>query len=153
MVQQYNNPFVTDTFNYPREQRVYYERYTRSQNDNGPIDEVPFERYVDLWFAGLALAAKRGLTPIEDAKDIVRSTNGAIFNSDPWRIQMIMLIAIAFEGDVEVVRQPRRMLSIANRLAAAGVPLVVEMLTSGDGEPIWNLSDGFESELNAKASL
>ena len=36
------------------------------------------------------------------------------------------------------------MMFIANRLAAAGVPRIVEMLKDGDQEPIWNLSDALE---------
>ena len=33
-----------------------------------------------------------------------------------------MLIAIAVENDVEIVGEPRRMMTIANGLAAAGIP-------------------------------
>ena len=116
------------------------------------IDESPFERYIDLWFAGLALAARLDLTPAEDTRNFVRSTNLVVLDSDPWRVQMIMLIAIAVENDADIVSQPGRMMSLANRLAAVGVPRVVELIRIGVAEPIWNLSDGFESELNAKVS-
>ena len=98
------------------------------------------------------MAASRGLTPFEDTRDFVRSSDAVIFNNDPWRIQIIMLIAIATEDDVDIVRQPGRMMSIASRLAAAGVPLVVEMIKDGHAEPIWNLSDGFERILSGKAN-
>ncbi len=55
-----------------------------------------------------------------------------------------MLVAIAVEGNVEVVADPNRMMAIANRLAAAGVPHIVRMLEEGGEEPIWNLSDALE---------
>ena len=57
-----------------------------------------------------------------------------------------MLVAIAVDG-VEVVADPNRMMQIANRLAAAGVPYIVEMLEEGDQPPIWNLSDALEQLL------
>ena len=148
MVQQFYNPFSGDTFSYPKEQQGLYEQYTRFQKSDRHIDESPFERYIDLWFAGLTLAASRGLAPADDTRDFVRSTNLVVLNQDPWRVQMIMLVAIAVEDEVEVIRQPGRMMSLANRLAAVGVPKVAEMLRSGDAEPIWNLSDEFEAMLN-----
>ena len=58
-----------------------------------------------------------------------------------------MLIAIAVEDDVEVVADPNRMMAIANSLAAAGVPYIVEMLEEGREGPIWNLSEALEKLL------
>ena len=58
-----------------------------------------------------------------------------------------MLVAIAVEGNVEVVADPNHMMRIANRLAAAGVPHVVQMLEDGSDDPIWNLSDALEQLL------
>ena len=51
------------------------------------------------------------------------------------------MVAIAIEDNVEVVGNPHRMMAIANGLAAAGVPHIVEMLSDGNQDPIWNLSD------------
>ena len=56
----------------------------------------------------------------------------------------MMLIAIAVENDVEIVGEPRRMMTIANGLAAAGIPHIVEMLRDGHQDPIWNLSDALD---------
>ena len=62
-----------------------------------------------------------------------------------------MLVAIAVEeGNVEIVGDPRRMIAIANGLAAAGVPLIVEMLRDGDSDPIWNLSDVLDEILRKR---
>lgn len=44
------------------------------------------------------------------------------------------------------------MMTIANGLAAAGVPLIVEMLENGDQEPIWNLSDTLADILGGEGS-
>ena len=91
--------------------------------------------------------------PADDTRDFVRSTILAVLDQDPWRVQMIMLIAIALEDEVEVILQPGRMLSLANRLAAVGVPKVAEMLKSGDAEPIWNLSEKFKAMLNDRRDI
>ena len=72
---------------------------------------------------------------------------GAIFDRDSWRVQVVMLIAIAIEGNVKVVGDPHRMMAIANGLAAAGVPHIVEMLREGNQDPIWNLSDSLDKIL------
>ena len=75
---------------------------------------------------------------------------GAIFDGkDSWRVQFLMLVAIAMEDDVAVVERPNRMMAIANGLAAAGVPHVVEMLQSGEQLPIWNLTDALETTLTS----
>jgi hypothetical protein len=58
-----------------------------------------------------------------------------------------MLVAIGVSGDVEIVSEPRRMMSIASGLAVAGLPKVIEMLDEGDAEPIWNLSDALDGML------
>ena len=62
-----------------------------------------------------------------------------------------MLVAIAIDGNVEIVGEPRRMMAIANGLAAAGVPYIVEMLQRDRNlEPIWNLSDSLYEILEEK---
>jgi hypothetical protein len=103
---------------------------------------------VDLWFVGLALAARKGLTPIDLAgQNSFKIETGSILDRDSWRVQAIMLVAIAIDENVEIVGQPRRMISIANGLAAAGVPDIVEMLRDGDQDEIWNLSDALDEIL------
>ena len=73
--------------------------------------------------------------------------DGSIFGSDPWRVHTLMLIAIGKTGDVQVVSEPRKMMALANGLAVAGLPKVIEMLKEGDAEPIWNLSGAVDSLL------
>ena len=106
---------------------------------------------VDFWFAGLALGARKGLDPVDLSKqNTFKFIEGSIFDRDSWRVQAMMLIAIAIEGNVEIVGEPRRMMAIANGLAAAGVPHVVEMLKDGDQDAIWNLSEGLDGLLGKK---
>ena len=76
---------------------------------------------------------------------------GSIFDSDAGRVQAVMLVAIAVNGNVEIVGEPRRMMAVANGLAAAGVPRIVEMLQYDRNlDPIWNLSDSLDEILRGK---
>ena len=150
MTQRYYNPFTNIDLVYPLEQREYYERYCQTSTTRPSLDQVPFPRMVDLWFAGLAIAARESLAPIELSKQETSNfTPGSIFDrEDSWRVQVVMLVAIAIEGQLDVVGDARRVMAIANGLAAAGVPLVVDMLVEGDHSPIWSLSDALEEMLS-----
>ena len=76
------------------------------------------------------------------------SVQGNIFDPDAWRVRVLMLLALAIDQSIDVVENPGRMMAIANGLAAAGQPLVVEMLNRGQDRPIWNLSTALEELLS-----
>ena len=130
---QYYNPFAGAYLVYPVEQDPEYHRYCQT-GGREPIDQSPFGRMVDLWFAGLSVATRKGLSPVDlSRRKTSNMIQGAIFDGkDSWRVQFLMLVAIALEDDVAVVERPNRMMAIANGLAAAGVPHVVELLQSGE---------------------
>ena len=144
MNQRYHNPFSASRLEYPTEQIEYYQRYVR-RSSSGPVDESPFPRMIDLWWAGLSLAVRNGLDPTDLSKaKTTRFVEGSILDSDPWRIQFLRLIALHFKSEPEILSNPSEIISMANGLAAAGVPGIVEMLTDGDEPPIWNISNAAE---------
>ena len=147
MIQRYHNPFAGIDLIAPVEQRDVYERYCQT-GGHPVIDQSPFPRMVDFWFVGLSLAARKELRTADLAKQkTFKFIEGSIFDRDSWRVQMVMLIAIAVEDNVEIVGEPRRMMAIANGLAAAGIPKAVDMLRDGDQDPIWNLSESVHTIL------
>ena len=149
-MQQDHNPFTGVNLAAPSDQRVYYDLYCQTQTQGQPnVNQSPFPRMVDLWFAGLSFAARKELKPVNLSKQQTgKIIDGSIFNSDSWRVYTVMLVAIAVEGNVEIVSEPRRMMDIANGLAAAGVPHIVEMLRHDrDQDPIWNLSNSLDEIL------
>lgn len=147
MTQRYHNPFAGIDLIAPIEQRDIYDRYCQTAG-RAVIDQSPFPRMVDLWFLGLALAARKGLPPADLSKqETFKFIDGSIFDRDSWRVQAVMLIAIAMKDSVEIVGEPRRMMAIANGLAAAGIPHVVDMLRDGDQDSIWNLSEALDAFL------
>lgn len=144
MTQRYYNPFAGIDLIAPIEQREAYDRYCQT-GGRAVIDQSPFPRMVDFWFAGLALGARKGLARVDlSGQETFKFIEGSIFDRDSWRVQAVMLIAIAAENGVEILGEPRRMLAIANGLAAAGVPEIVDLLRSGDQDPIWNLSESLD---------
>ena len=58
-----------------------------------------------------------------------------------------MLIAIAMTDDVSVLENPNRMMAIANGMAAAGVPSVVDVLEGAGEPPIWKLTEALRQML------
>lgn len=148
MTQRYYNPFAGINLVYPEDQREYYDRFC--QQGQPPTDRKPFPRMVDMWITGLSVAVHKGLKPADlSGRKTSNMTPGSIFDNDRdgWRIQAVMLVAIAETGEVETVGDPNRMMRIANGLAAAGAPHLVKMLEEGGQEPIWNLSEAFYEAL------
>lgn len=135
----------------PIEQRDVYDRYCQT-GGRASVDRSPFPRMVDFWFAGLSLAAREELTPVNLGKqETFKFIEGSIFDSDVGRAQAVMLVTIAVDDSVEIVGAPRRMMTIANGLAAAGIPHIVDMLQRDRNlDPIWNLSDSLDEILRGK---
>ena len=147
MADRYFNPFQAIDINVPVEFHESFTRYCQRSADP-VIDQSPFPRMVDLWFLAVCVAARLDLEPPDMTKhDTRKIIDGSIFGSDPWRVHTLMLIAIGKTGDVEIVSDPRKMMALANGLAVAGLPNVIEMLKDGNAEPIWNLSDAVDSIL------
>lgn len=147
MADRYFNPFQAIDINVPVEFHEAFTRYSQT-GGNAIIDQSPFPRMVDLWFLAVCVAARLGLEPADIGKYETRKIiDGSIFGSDPWRVHTLMLLAIGISGDVQIVSEPRRMMAIANGLAVAGLPKVIEMLKDGDADPIWNISDALDGLL------
>ena len=152
MADRYFNPFQAIDINVPVEFHEAFTRYCQRSAD-AIMDQSPFPRMVDLWFLSVCVAARLGLEPSDISKYETRKIiDGSIFGSDPWRVHMLMLIAIGKTGDVQIVSEPRKIMTLASGLAVAGLPEVIEMLKGGDAEPIWNLSDAVDTLLRKEAT-
>ena len=152
MADRYFNPFQAIDINVPVELHDAFARYCQT-GSNAPIDQSPFPRMVDLWFLAVCIGARMDLEPADISKyDTRKIIDGSIFGSDPWRVHTLMLLAVGKTGDVQVAAEPRKIMALANGLAVAGLPKVIEMLKDGDGEPIWNLSDAIDAALRKKAA-
>lgn len=145
MSERYYNPFQGLDVSVPTEFRAEFGRYCQTSG-RSLIDQSPFPRMVDMWFAAVCVAARRGLSPAEGGRyETYKIIEGSIFGNEPWRVRALMLLAVAHTGDVNVVAEPRRMMNLANGFAVVGLRPLVDMLRDGDAEPIWNLSEGIEA--------
>ncbi len=142
MNQRYHNPFASVDLLAPIGQQELYKKYCQ-RGSSLHIDQSPFPRMIDFWFAGFSIAARNKMKYMDLHKnETFKFNDGSIFDRDSWRIQMIMLVVMTVTDDVEVLANPNQIISVANGLAAVGVPLIEQMLSCGDQTPIWNLSDG-----------
>ena len=152
MADKYYNPFQSNDVRVTKEFHQEFQRYCQSQG-TVDIDLSPFPRMIDFWFLSLCVACQLELEPVDITKlDTVKIIDGSIFSSDPWRIDVLMLVAISQSDDLSIASKPRQMLSIASGLATAGIPKVLEMLKDGDAEPIWNLSDAIDTLIRLQSS-
>jgi hypothetical protein len=148
MADRQHNPFANIDIMVPIEFQDEIKRY----NEDRVSDDAPFNRQVDIWFLGLCVAVQLRLAPADlSNRKTYKMITGAIFASDPWRIQALTLIAMSRTDDIKIAAEPRRIMSMASELAAAGLPHVLLMLRDGDGDAIWNLSDNLEEILRKAA--
>lgn len=152
MADRYYNPFQGIDVSVPVEFRDAFQRYCQTAG-RAVIDQSPFPRMVDLWFLAVSVAARLNLKPVDVAKhETYKIIEGSIFGGDPWRIHTLMMVAISKTGDIQVVSDARRMMSLANGLAVAGLPKVIDMLKEGEADPIWNLSDALDAMLRPEST-
>ena len=150
MIDRYNNPFQAIDIIVPVEFHESFRRYCQRSGD-AAIDQSPFPRMVDFWFLAVCVAARFDLKPADIERcETVKIIDGSIFSSDPWRVHVLRMIAIGKTGNIHIVSKPRKMIMLANNLAVAGLPRVIEMLKDGRAEPIWNLSSAVLGILNGE---
>ena len=126
----------------PKSEYEAVRRFTMTRTDGEGTkdpDESPFNRYVDIWWAALCLGAQQNKrTNAEEWHTFVRA--GEVLPSNPWRIFQLQLLGLGITGSTEILRKPRELITLANELAATGLPLLI-----GEMEdtriPIWSITD------------
>ena len=142
------NVFGNTEINLPMRYQEYFRRYclTRAEGSRNNPEDSPFPRMVDMWFLALCLAIKEELPPAQEVGgETYKAIEGAVFGSDPWRSNALMLLAIAKTGDIHVATDPNQMMRIANSYALAGLPRLISMLEErGNDTALDFLSDELE---------
>ena len=149
------NEFGGVDIHLPEEYREYFHAYclTRTEGTRNNPEASPFPRMVDMWFLAVCIAAKEGLTPEFDRKGkTYKAIEGAVFGSDTWRSNALMLLAIAHTGDVAVASDANEMMRVANAYALAGLPRLISVLNERGGDVALDyLSDFVEDACRARA--
>jgi hypothetical protein len=144
MSDRVSNSFVNAEVNAPIEFQEYFRRYSQTTGASsvGEYDRKPFPRMVDFWFLAIAVAVKLGLKPVKlDGRQTYKAIEGAAIVSPEWRVHALKLIAIGETKDPEVIKDPRRMMEIANGLAFAGMLHLIEILGDNPDDEVFGLSD------------
>lgn len=151
------NPFVNTDLRFPKAYFDEVKRFCQTRPEGGRkarIADAPFPRYVDLWFLAVCVGAANSVRLPEDPASGWQSfiTGAEGLNSDPWRVDMLELLAIAAADDTSVIGQPRQVLDVANRYASVGTPVVLDWLKSGQSTSIDNLLDRVREAMPASAT-
>ena len=150
------NEFVGVDIQLPENYREHFHAYclTRSEGTRNSPEDSPFPRMVDMWFLAICIAVEEGLSPVFDPQgETYKAIEGAVFSTDPWRSNALMLIAIAHTGDVAVIAKPHEMMRIANAYALAGLPRLIGLLNGREGDVALDcLSDFVEKACGSPAA-
>ena len=131
------NAFASTDIQLPDKYRQHFHTYclTHVEGSQNRPEHSPFPRMVDMWFLALCIAVKEGLKPELNVEGkTYKAIEGNVFESDNWRSNALMLLAIAHTGDVKVTDQPREMMRIANAYALAGLPRLITVLEERRGD-------------------
>jgi hypothetical protein len=116
----------------PTSLRERVHRYVRQHQGGALIaEQAPFRRQLDLWALGVAVACAHGLSPREGSP----AEWGTKF-VDTRGVQLseeLAQLLVAVAADDFGIQDPRlsdpvEVLELANRYAAAGIPVVIEWL-------------------------
>lgn len=133
------NPFANLAVHVPKAYHEDVSHYSATFGSKNPED-APFKRYVDFWLLAAAVGASEGQFMTVDSAERHEFITGVVFQRDLATIEFLFLLAIAHSGDPFVVRDPRKVLDIAEGYAAAGIPLVKEMIETGHLPALQNLT-------------
>lgn len=134
----------------PAEQLENLRRFTMTGTEGGRNrDDIPFDRYVDVWWNALCVGIQEGRRTQVDPQNwhnFVRA--GEVLPSNPWRLFQLQLLAIGETGTTDVLSKPGELITLANEYAATGLPMLLNELL-GRQVPIWAMTKFVEKRLSA----
>lgn len=140
------NPYANLQLRIPEREWDAVRRFTttfRPEDGSAPnIDQSPFNRYVDLWWAALIIGIREGRRA--KPSEWHDFTPAVVFNQDSWRIRQVELLALAETNGTDVLDDPGQVIAIANEYAATGIGILIDQMT-GQTEPIWAVTTLFRS--------
>jgi hypothetical protein len=94
------------------------------------IEEAPFRRMYDFWFASVLWAEHSDSEPVSAAKTekfISVGPTPSDAKPDTWMLELLLLIAVRrLKPDVNTLPEPTDVFKLANELAAAGAPRLID---------------------------
>src|SRR5215472_12517732 len=147
------NPYANLQLRIPEHEWQAVRQFTttfRPEDGSEPnIDQSPFNRYVDLWWAAMIVGVREGRR--SKSAEWHDFTPAVVFNQDPWRIRQLELLALAEAGGTDdlddptdILDDPGQVISMANEYAATGIGILIDQMT-GQTEPIWAVTSLFRA--------
>lgn len=108
-------------------------------------EEVPFAELKDVFMMAACLGYAKGKRkPLATRTYIIR---GETLSKDT-DIPVLHALAIAAQGDVDILAEGFDFLTIAEEYANAGIHILQGKLSEQRGKPLWNLIDLIQGEIN-----
>jgi hypothetical protein len=150
------NPFATCELRLPAglvdDVRRYTSTFTAEGGGEPDPDRTPFRRYVDVWWAAIALGASEDKRVENPPGGWHKFIDGVILQSDPWRITQLQMLGLAWLGGPAALAEPAKIVARANEYAAYGLPVLLEVM-AGQTEPVWELSHFLRERCSPKVEL
>ena len=113
-------------------------------------DNIPFNRYVDIWWLAMCIGIQEGRrTSLEASEWHPFARAGEVLPSNLWRIFQLQLLAVGVTGSTEILSKPGELILMANEFAATGLPILLSEAL-GSQIPIWAMTDFVLSRLNSE---
>ena len=141
------NLFAGQNIMLPNEMKEHFHRLCQTRVDGytNRLEDSPFPRMVDLWFAGFCLAAKKNLAPAQISPKLsYNAIEGNVFGSDNYRSDMMVLFCVSKTGSIEIITEPAKMLRLVNEYAVTGLKEIISVSQNSRGDdPLDFLSEYF----------
>lgn len=121
---------------FPKDCRDDVHRFVgRDQKGGSSPEHAPFRRQLDFWAFSIVTAIARGLRPLDDpvAKWGAPFTDTKSVEMPSGLCELLAVVAFSILGaEHEDLDDPSMIVNIGNRLAGAGCPVVIKVLSSPD---------------------
>lgn len=134
------NPYQAIDFYASQELHNFLKLYAATSGDEVSEDgstSKTFNRQIDGWLLSAAFGAADFVLsePLEEIKQSVKVISGQVLKGNISAISFLSNLAIGLTGDVEIVRDPRKVVKIASICAESGYLRLKEAMNTGSLVP------------------
>jgi hypothetical protein len=141
------NPFASYQIEVPKKYSDGIKKFVKMGGGNISYEYQPFERQVDLWYAGFLYAVSNDLEPTAE-KNTSNITPASILSTHSFRIDHIQMAFLGKHQDINLLAEHRKVFEYALQMANTGIPYILQLLNDIDEMPLMSMLDEVESELN-----
>jgi hypothetical protein len=133
------NPYQASDFYASSEFHEFLKKYSTTSGDDESEDGSTantFTRQIDGWLLAAAFGAQDyESAPNMDAANTVKIISGQVLKGNVAAISFLGTLAIGLTGDVDVIRDPKKVIKIATICAELGFPRLKSAMNVGAVTP------------------